>query len=70
MAKRCPMDAAFDVRSNENDGAGWGVYMPTEDEVHVIPEFGPPHIDVRACWCHPEVEEVGDGFLLLHRVAH
>ena len=64
------MDAAFDIRMEQNDGAGWGVYMPDEEEVHVMPEFGPAHVDARQCWCHPSAEVIGDGLLVVHNVAH
>lgn len=63
------IDKAFETRI-DNDGAGYGVYMPDEGGVHVIPEFGPGHEQTQACWCHPEIETHEDDHLVIHNVAH
>lgn len=68
MAMRA-IDKAFEVQV-PNDGAGYGVYMEDDGDVHVIPEFGPKHERRAGCWCHPDIDLQYDAPLLIHNVAH
>lgn len=33
------------------------------DEIHVVPQYGKPHVASRTCWCGPREVELG---LLIH----
>jgi hypothetical protein len=63
------IDKAFDTHVGSY-GGGYGVYMPDEGGVHVIPEFGREHDQTSQCWCHPEVEVHEDDCLVIHNVPH
>jgi hypothetical protein len=40
-----------------------------DEEVHVIPTFGPEHVLSDDCWCHPERDEE-DSSVIVHNVAN
>lgn len=49
----------------------WIVLLPNEDDAdtHVVPGFGPAHLESVGCWCEP-VRDTEDESVIIHNAVH